>query len=46
VHLVDGRATLEFSTDLPGVRENAGPAARLLAFAVYDPRLTLPDSPR
>jgi len=45
VHLVDGRATLEFSTDLPACAERR-PAARLLAFAVYDPRLTLPDSPR
>jgi hypothetical protein len=46
VQLVDGHATLEFSTDTPGVPENTGAQARQLAFAVYDPRLTLPDSPR
>jgi len=46
VQLVDGRAVLTFSTDTPGTMENSKPGARLLAFAVYDPRLTLPDTPR
>lgn len=37
-----GRASLVFSTDTPGVRESASPDARELAFALYDPRLALP----
>lgn len=36
------RSTLEFSSDTPGVRENASPHARELAFALYDLRLALP----
>ena len=36
-----GQATLEFSTDTPGVPEGPGADARLLAFALYDPHLTL-----
>lgn len=37
----EGRATLEFATDTPGVRESSNADARSLAFAVYDPRLSL-----
>ncbi|MSU23367.1 MAG: hypothetical protein EXS32_06025 [Opitutus sp.] len=36
-----GRATLEFSTDTPGVPEGPGADARVLAFALYNPRLTV-----
>lgn len=36
-----GHARLEFATDLPGRPESTSPDARLLAFAVYDPKLTL-----
>jgi len=39
--LRDGHARLEFATDTPGRLENAHPGARTLAFAVYDPKLTL-----
>ncbi|MSU69209.1 MAG: hypothetical protein EXS39_00220 [Opitutaceae bacterium] len=39
VQLVDGRAILEFSTDIPGVPENSNRGARALAFSVYDPQL-------
>jgi len=39
----DGRATLEFSTDTPGVRESPHADARSLAFALYAPRLVVTD---
>jgi len=42
VRLSGGRATIEFSTDAPGVAENGGAGARLLAFALYDARLAVP----
>jgi hypothetical protein len=41
VRWTGGRATIEFSTDAPGVAENAGAGARLLTFALYDARLVL-----
>jgi hypothetical protein len=36
-----GSAVIEFSTDLPSVRESPGANARVLAFALYDPRLVV-----
>lgn len=42
VHLTGGRATIEFSTDTPGVPENAGTGARRLTFALSDARLVVP----
>jgi hypothetical protein len=44
VHLVNGLATLEFSTDIPGMPARQTSDARPLAFALYDPRLTVPGS--
>jgi hypothetical protein len=45
VPLVEGRARLDFSSDSPGVRETPeDPSSRLLAFAVYDARLSPPKS--
>lgn len=41
VPLVNGRAMIEFATDTPGVREGPGPNARELAFALYDPQLSV-----
>ncbi|MSU65749.1 MAG: hypothetical protein EXS38_06545 [Opitutus sp.] len=41
VRVEDGRAEIEFATDLPPTRENANPDARQLAFALYDPRIAL-----
>jgi hypothetical protein len=46
VQMRSERTTLEFSTDTPGVGENSNASGRVLAFAVYDPRLTLPDTAR
>lgn len=43
VQLAAGRASLEFSTDSPAVPESAQPDARPLAFALYDPRLSVPE---
>lgn len=37
--VVQGRATIEFVSDSPGVREGPNPDARELAFALYDLRL-------
>ena len=37
----DGRARLEFATDRPAQPESTLPGARLLTFAVYDPKLTV-----
>ncbi len=37
--LTRGRGTLEFAADIPPIRESAASNARLLAFALYDPRL-------
>ncbi len=42
VHVVNGLATLEFSTDIPGMPARLPSDARPLAFAIYDPRLTVP----
>jgi hypothetical protein len=41
VQLTPGHATLEFSTDTPGVPEGANADARSLAFALYDVRLSV-----
>jgi hypothetical protein len=46
VALADGQARLEFSTDTPGTRESAAPNSRVLAFAIYDPRLSVPAAAR
>ena len=43
LRIEQGRATVEFSSDLPGVPEGPGADARRLAFALYDLRLTLPN---
>ena len=40
----DGGASLRFSTDAPAVLENGNANARRLAFALYDPRVVLPNS--
>lgn len=37
----DGRARLEFASDQPAQPESTLPGARLLTFAVYDPKLTV-----
>jgi hypothetical protein len=39
-----GGASLEFSTDAPAVLENGHADARLVAFALYDPRVVLTNS--
>jgi hypothetical protein len=36
-----GRAEIDFSTPAPGTAESADPGARTLAFALYDPKVTL-----
>jgi hypothetical protein len=41
VPIGNGRATLEFATDAPPVREGPGADARLLGFALNDPRLVV-----
>ncbi len=41
--LVPGDTRLEFSTDSPAIRESANADARALAFALYDPRLSVPN---
>jgi hypothetical protein len=41
VRVAGGRAAIEFSTDTPGVPENAGTGARRLTFALYDARLVV-----
>jgi hypothetical protein len=41
VALLPGETPVTFSTDTPGVLESDGPRARRLAFALYNPRLTL-----
>ncbi|MBI4626068.1 MAG: hypothetical protein HY736_22960 [Verrucomicrobia bacterium] len=43
VPLTAGRTTVEFASDTPPVRESAVPGARDLAFALYMPRLTVPE---
>jgi len=42
VPLEHGRATIEFTSAAPPVRESASPTARALSFALYDPRLAAP----
>ena len=42
VRLAGGRASIELTTDTPGVRESGNADARLLAFALYDARLVVP----
>ena len=39
--ITDGHAHLEFSSDVPFVRENPSTDARQLTFAIYDPKLLL-----
>jgi hypothetical protein len=41
--LLPGDTRLEFSTDSPAIRESANADARALAFALYDPRLSVPN---
>jgi hypothetical protein len=41
--LVPGDTRLEFSTDSPAIRESANDDARALAFALYDPHLSVPN---
>ena len=41
ISLANGRGTLELAADIPPIRESAAPDARLLAFALYDPRLSV-----
>jgi hypothetical protein len=41
--LVPGNTRFEFSTDSPAIRESANADARALAFALYDPRLSVPN---
>ncbi|MDB6169871.1 MAG: hypothetical protein JWM88_2735 [Verrucomicrobia bacterium] len=43
--LRDGAAELEFSTDSPPGSEDPGPAARRLAFAIYNPEIALSSRP-
>lgn len=43
LRLVPGDMRLEFSTDSPATRESANADARALAFALYDPRLSVPN---
>lgn len=45
IEVTRGRARLEFSTESPGVVESPGPEGRILAFAVYNPRLTAREQP-
>lgn len=40
--LAPGKTLLEFSTDTPATREGPNADARALAFALYDPQLTVP----
>jgi len=42
VPLRQGRADLDFVTDLPAAREGPWPGARALAFALYDPKIEFP----
>ncbi|MBC7368022.1 MAG: hypothetical protein H7343_14615 [Undibacterium sp.] len=42
LHLVRGHTKLEFSTDTPATRESPNADARALAFALYDPSLSVP----
>jgi hypothetical protein len=42
LRIEQGRATIEFSSDAPPLREGPHPDARALSFALYDLRLTLP----
>lgn len=42
LHIERGRATVEFTSDLPPVKEGPNPDARELAFALYDLSLTIP----
>ena len=42
LRLAPGRTVLEFSTDTPATREGPAADARALAFALYDPRLSVP----
>lgn len=42
LRLAPGRTSLEFSSDTPAVREGTDALARNLAFALYDPRVTVP----
>lgn len=44
VHLVNGLATLEFSADIPGMPARLSSDSRPLAFAIYDPCLTVVES--
>ena len=41
VKVVRGAAVVEFATDSVGEQENAGAGGRTLAFALYDPRLSV-----
>ena len=43
VTLSVGQTTIEFATETPGVAEGPHPDARILAFALSDARLVLPD---
>jgi hypothetical protein len=43
VRVAPGRTLLEFSTDTPATRESTAADARALAFALYDPRLSVPN---
>ena len=43
VQLTGGQATLEFDTDAPAAREGPNAGSRLLAFALYDARLGVPE---
>ncbi|HKF44935.1 MAG TPA: hypothetical protein VKG01_17700 [Thermoanaerobaculia bacterium] len=42
IPLAMGRATIEFSSDAEPVREGPNPDARLLSFALYEPRIVTP----
>ena len=42
LRLAPGRTVLEFSTDTPATREGPAANARALAFALYDPRVSVP----
>jgi hypothetical protein len=42
-YLAPGRSLLLFSTDTPATRESTAADARALAFALYDPRLSVPN---
>ncbi|HYV40962.1 MAG TPA: hypothetical protein VEO02_04135, partial [Thermoanaerobaculia bacterium] len=41
LRLEGGRGKIEFETDSPGVLEGLGAGGRLLAFALYHPRLVV-----